>query len=346
MAKIGIRLADGQFYPIMNDNSAAKKRLILTTIEDNQASVQIDMYRSDQDREIYIASLIIENLALKPKGEPDIRLDLGIDDEGELSAFAKDEASGEHQALTVSLKSLSEEEKYEIPDFDFQEDEDFDFSTDDLPDINQESEADIFDQNTDELSADELPEVYDEDDIIPEETHDIKDEYAEKEKSFDSSGDTAKKRVSPFLVGILAALGTALVLLSAFFIYRCSSIKADQTVMVQKSIPDEISKPLPETTVLKAPENPVSQETLKAQEKTPSETESKTQAADKPKSETLPAATEKTGIWHKIKWGDTLWDISISYYRNPWLYKTIAKANKIKNPDLIISGTWIYIPPR
>jgi len=25
---------------------------------------------------------------------------------------------------------------------------------------------------------------------------------------------------------------------------------------------------------------------------------------------------------------------------------TIAKANKIKNPDLIISGTWIYIPPR
>ncbi|HPB67042.1 MAG TPA: LysM peptidoglycan-binding domain-containing protein, partial [Spirochaetales bacterium] len=58
------------------------------------------------------------------------------------------------------------------------------------------------------------------------------------------------------------------------------------------------------------------------------------------------APAKKEGTWHKIKWGDTLWDISIAYYRTPWLYMTIAKANKIKNPDLIISGTWIYIPPR
>jgi len=35
-----------------------------------------------------------------------------------------------------------------------------------------------------------------------------------------------------------------------------------------------------------------------------------------------------------------------AYYRNPWLYPKIAAANSIKNPDLIISGTTIWIPAK
>ncbi len=49
---------------------------------------------------------------------------------------------------------------------------------------------------------------------------------------------------------------------------------------------------------------------------------------------------------YKIKWGDTLWDISDAYYRTPWRYPEIAKYNKIKNPNLIISGTWLDIPAK
>ena len=49
-------------------------------------------------------------------------------------------------------------------------------------------------------------------------------------------------------------------------------------------------------------------------------------------------------ITYKIKWGDTLWDIADTYYKNPWKYKFIAKHNNIKNPDHIISGTFIEIP--
>ncbi len=51
-----------------------------------------------------------------------------------------------------------------------------------------------------------------------------------------------------------------------------------------------------------------------------------------------------TGVSYRIKRGDTLWDISSTYYRNPWLYPVIARANDIKNPDLIIAGARIYIP--
>ena len=59
-----------------------------------------------------------------------------------------------------------------------------------------------------------------------------------------------------------------------------------------------------------------------------------------------PPAPEKKsdGITYKIKWGDTLWDIADTYYKNPWRYKKIASYNNIKNPDHIISGTIITIP--
>ena len=35
-------------------------------------------------------------------------------------------------------------------------------------------------------------------------------------------------------------------------------------------------------------------------------------------------------ITYKIKWGDTLWDIADTYYKNPWRYHKIAKYNNIK----------------
>lgn len=57
-----------------------------------------------------------------------------------------------------------------------------------------------------------------------------------------------------------------------------------------------------------------------------------------------PSTREPEIIRYKIKWGDTLWDISNAYYKNPWRYKYLANYNGIKNPDYIISGTWLLIP--
>ena len=47
---------------------------------------------------------------------------------------------------------------------------------------------------------------------------------------------------------------------------------------------------------------------------------------------------------YRIKRGDTLWDISATYYRNPWLYHKLARVNSIRNPDLIFAGSRLYIP--
>ena len=50
---------------------------------------------------------------------------------------------------------------------------------------------------------------------------------------------------------------------------------------------------------------------------------------------------------HKVIRRDTLWDISKKYYKTPWLWPNIWRANKleIKDPDLIYPGQKFKIPP-
>jgi nucleoid-associated protein YgaU len=60
----------------------------------------------------------------------------------------------------------------------------------------------------------------------------------------------------------------------------------------------------------------------------------------------VPATIPAAGVPYKIAWGDTLWDIAEAFYRNPWLYTRIARFNNIRNPDHIISGTTIRVPPK
>lgn len=68
--------------------------------------------------------------------------------------------------------------------------------------------------------------------------------------------------------------------------------------------------------------------------------------ASVPVKEVVPVSTasKKPDIKHTVQWGDTLWDISQSYYKTPWRYKYIARYNNIKDPDYILSGTVILIP--
>jgi len=60
----------------------------------------------------------------------------------------------------------------------------------------------------------------------------------------------------------------------------------------------------------------------------------------------VPATIPREGVDYRIRWGDTLWDISNAFYRDPWLYRRIARYNNIRNPNQIISGRIIKIPPK
>ena len=129
-SNIGLKIANGEFYPILEENSTVKKRLVLTTVHDKQGSVQIDLYKSytkTMADAFYIGSLVVENIKPRPKGEPSIELVITSTLDGNITADAVDldtSVQGEHHTLNVSLKSLDDDNRdYEIPDFELEQNE-------------------------------------------------------------------------------------------------------------------------------------------------------------------------------------------------------------------------------
>jgi len=314
MSKIGLKLANGEFYPVLDDSTTARKRLVVTTVQDGQRSVQIDIYRGGGPTVAsaeYVGSLVIDNIPFAPKGEPDIRLDLGLDANGKLEAYAEDMASGEHQSIELSLQALAEENKYEIPDFAFEEE------TDSLPaDAGLEAAAAAAEQS---YSGAEIA-------------------AAASEAAVEEERPRRKLPVVILIVllALLAALGCA------YLVYRCGV--APRSARVEKA---------PAVTQPEAA--PVQQAAQPAPEPAPAAAPAPAPAAPAAAPAAAPPATAPAaaapkpaagGFDYKLKWGDTLWELSYTFYQNPWYFGKIAKANKIRNPDHIIAGHTIWIPPR
>lgn len=199
--KIGIKLADGRFYPILNIGRPKKRRVILTTASNDQERAQIDLYRGYDDAmegATYVGSVILEELA--PAGEErEIELVVGHDEDGTVSARATESVSGNYQSLSVSLEAMPEEDRLELPDFEEELDEDLDFDTELMDkELDEEFGGDL-DLEREELSLDEPP--------APEEStaeEDLFGEEAEEESR-------PARRFSPvtllvFLILSLAAL--------------------------------------------------------------------------------------------------------------------------------------------
>jgi len=313
---IGLKLADGEFYPVLDDAIAARKRLVVTTVQDGQRSVQIDLYRGDGPRvegSEYIGSLVIEGIPEMAKGEPDIRMDLGLAEDGTLTAFAQEASTGKSQSLKVSLKSLAEEEKYEVPDFKFSgstpltevyTDEDF-AGTESLP--SQEDSAQLLAGVRDEA------------------------ESIEEKKP-------ANRTLLFIIIGVIAV--AALVAL-AFLIFKPASGSEPAAVATPAATtaPESAPEPAPAPAAIEPPAP------AQAAQPEPAPAPAAAESAPAKPAEGEPSE-KKPGVNYKIKWGDTLWELSYAFYRNPWYFGKIALANKIRNPDKIIAGRTIWIPPR
>jgi hypothetical protein len=152
---VAVRVYNGTFVPVLNSASKIRRRLVLTTVRDNQTSVKIDLYRGSDEEMAdseYVGSLVIESIAPSPKGDPDITLLMGVDDSGNLNATATDTSSGEYQSLSVSLESLEPGGTYDIPDFELNDEE---LTVDDLS-LDDEVLADL-DTTSVGGSSEELP---------------------------------------------------------------------------------------------------------------------------------------------------------------------------------------------
>ncbi|MDR2078381.1 MAG: LysM peptidoglycan-binding domain-containing protein [Treponema sp.] len=316
---IGIKVANGEFYPIIEENSTVKRRLVLTTAHDNQKSVQIDLYNSfakTMADALYVGSLVVENIKPRPKGEPSIEMILASNSAGEISADVvglDSSVDGEKQHLSVSLTSMEEDGVDEFHDF--------------------------------ELDSGEHP---------PRELYD---------KPF-SRQHIQKKRSPWVLVAIAAALLLLIGALLYFFFFNDTGIEL-RTGLIRRPAVSAPETPVPAAAVPAAPvaQTPtapvpapaapapavpvisVSQQTPRAAVPGAAQP-SRTRTPPPVASYKVPQTIPREGASYRIRWGDTLWDISEAFYRNPWLYPRIARFNNIRNPNRIISGTVIRIPPR
>jgi hypothetical protein len=314
---IGIKIANGEFYSLVEENSNGRKRLVLTTVHDNQTSVQIDLYKSytkSMADALYIGSIVVEDIEPRSRGEASVELIIASNAEGEVSADAADldaPDKGGHQHLNVSLKSLGGDTRdYDIPDF--------------------------------ELDQQEAPfqGLYEKASVIKE---------REAQKGF------------PWI--ILIAAGLALIgigLALWFFLFRPTETLSTEAISLQsapaavpasperafspasapqrepvRAAPPAAQAPEPVPVIQAPPEKPA-----------PAAVPLRTRPEPPVASYKVPATIPRGGVPYKIRWGDTLWDISEAFYRNPWLYTRIARFNQIRNPDLIISGRTIRVPPR
>jgi hypothetical protein len=111
MAKVGIKLADGRFHPILDEYGSVGKRLVLTTVCDGQSSAQIDFYRNIEtvaEPMQYIGTLVVDSLPQKYAGETSIELRVRSTGDGRIFAEAYEaDGAGGTQKLEIDIAGFS-----------------------------------------------------------------------------------------------------------------------------------------------------------------------------------------------------------------------------------------------
>jgi Tfp pilus assembly protein FimV len=321
--EIGIKLADGSFYSVLEEDFTGRKKLVVTTSRDNQDSVQIDLYRgSEEGAEAFLGSLMLENITPGPKREPEIELQLGLDAQGNLQAVASDLMSGEKKSLSLSLPPAGAETS-PLEELGLEEEETQARPAAATAGSGAHARAEPVIQTR--LAGESYP----------------VGEADRRRAPLERRRPGALAVIGFVLLGLLVLAG------AAYLIYRLVDGERIPRLFGggrETSLPQAGQMPAaPKAAAAPAPAKPQAQPPAQAPAQKAPVQQAPAQPAVKP-AETPAAQAE--GIWYRIVWGDTLWDLAGTYYRNPWLYPRLAKANKIANPDLIIAGHRLFIPKK
>ena len=417
MKEIGIKLADGSFYPILSDFVRTQK-LELTTVRDNQETVQIDLFQNSEELE-YIGSLIVENISKKDAGDSTIELSLEVDDDNNLKAEATDADTGAHQELKVSLSAvdtLSSSDDFNLKDFD---------SLNSENKIAQSGEDTILEDSPKAKSK--LPLL-----IIAilgviglvvavlllsrscsskkiVENKKIKNEVVstgnttekvptpssqerDKQGSTSTSGNTSQGNTSTSGTSSQGSTGTSGTSsqgststsgTSSQGSKRTSGTTSQGNTSTSGTSSQGNTSTSGTTSQGSASTSGTSSQGSTSTSGTSSQGSTSTsgtssQGSTSTSGTTSQGSTSTSGtnsqgststsgtssqgntstsgnrlqtnpdgsVRYLLQWGDTLWDLAETFYKNPWDYVRIVKHNNIKNPNLIIAGTYIDIPSK
>jgi len=116
VAEIGIKLADGSFFPILDDSAPARKRVVLTTAREQQDNVQIDLIRQENDVIEHVGFLLLEDLGESDEGVRELSLTIGIDGAGNLDAQIATTDDSQYQSFAVNVHELEGSGSFDMPD--------------------------------------------------------------------------------------------------------------------------------------------------------------------------------------------------------------------------------------
>jgi hypothetical protein len=114
VAQIGIKIADGSFFPVLADEKPQRKRTVLSVAQANQGCAQIDILRRENEVDQHVGCLVLEDLQ-SDEGQ-ELTLVIGIDHENNLEARVDDSAGKHYQSFVVSLDQLDGVEHYSLPE--------------------------------------------------------------------------------------------------------------------------------------------------------------------------------------------------------------------------------------
>ncbi|MEV4567447.1 molecular chaperone DnaK [Nonomuraea sp. NPDC049419] len=104
---LGIETKGGIFTKIIERNTTipTKRSEVFTTAEDNQPSVQIQVYQGEREIASYnkkLATFELTGIAPAPRGIPQIEVTFDIDANGIVNVSAKDLGTGKEQTMTIT----------------------------------------------------------------------------------------------------------------------------------------------------------------------------------------------------------------------------------------------------
>lgn len=223
MAQIGIKLADHSFYPVLDDDTPQRKRMVLTVARDGQQSVQVDLIRRRDDGDQSVGCLVLEEL--NDAAGTELEFVVGVDGDGNVEARISDPSGNQYQSFSVRLDQLDVADTYSLPD-----------TSEDAPDIaGVESINDEFDDTDLDFPDVDFPEDLDrpgvEDDIamdLPDGTigspgFDSFSDGDDLEADWDDTDEESEagpRRFNPLLLIAIILFSLSVIALGAFGIFN------------------------------------------------------------------------------------------------------------------------------
>ena len=311
--EIGIKLADGTFYPILLEGKNNKKKFIVTAALSDQSHVCIEVIRnkSEPKSSEVIGVLEFDGNSVALKSEIEVTLEINDD---LFTAEGKQLSTGQTKALSLSFT--------EKTDKSFEDDEAIPLL------LNQDEilskSPNVLDSKKTERSI--IPDASEAKglvgDLYPTNLVDTRQSYLKRKKR----NPLMILTITVGAIILIISFGTIL-LKSEMLTFDSSFIKAVVSLISPED--KEFQQNTLEKIITNEPEI-----------KTDSELNTLPNKAE--------ILTEKPNItnhfYYQIKEGDSLWKLAERFYNDGFQYQKLMKSNTIPDPDNLVVGSKILIP--